>query len=229
MKKFLFLLFFALLSLKADDKIDIQSKTEKDLDNLLKEIVTPKSCTAQREELCQVLIGFQNANDKLPEKVNRSFSVGRMFSAHMNFKQTWEYGRTWLAIIFKNEDSTLSLDMFKIESESDQEIEDTKELISQLEEGKIDKMNSLYRFLADLDEKISITECKKHIRTFLCKSKENQFNEIYVRFTKDYIYVLTFGGVSKMKGSWDHVPGFYFSRLPIPKNELKWTLNFTKH
>ena len=218
MKKLTIVLFLAFISLSAEDEIKNPKNIEEKIDNLLNEIVSPKSCTVQREELCKVLIGFQNANGDLPEKINKFFTVGRFFSAHLTFRQTWEYGRNWFVIFFKNKNSILSFNMYKVESESDQEIDDTKALISQLEKGSVDKENSLFKFLSDLDKGIALTECEKFVRTYQCKGNKDQFNEmIYVRFTEESIYVLTFGRVSKMEESWDKVPGIFFSRLPIPK------------
>ncbi|WP_061248497.1 hypothetical protein [Leptospira alstonii] len=210
-----FLIFFLSLSLFSDSKIS--NDNEKEIDDLLKTIVTPKSCTPQRQDLCNVLHEFQNANEELPFKIKRSFSIGRIFSAHITFNQTWEYGRTWAVAFLEKEDDKLKLDAFRMLSESEQEIKDSKALISQITNGEINQENSSYLFLKDLDKNISLKECKKYTRTYHCEGNRDHFDEIYIRFDKGFLYMFAFGAVSKMQGSWDSFPGFYISKLPLPK------------
>ncbi|TGK41723.1 hypothetical protein EHQ12_05905 [Leptospira gomenensis] len=210
---FPFLILFLSLNIFSQTK----DSNDNEIDDLLKAIVTPKSCTSQRQDLCAVLNEFQAATDDLPPTIKRTFSIGRIFSAHITFKQTWEYGRTWSVAFFEKDGQTLKLEALRMESESKQEVEDSKMLISQIENGEINQENSSYIFLKDLDKNILLKECKKYARTYRCEGDGRHFNEIHIRYDKGFVYLFTFGAVTKMQGSWDRVPGFYISKLPLPK------------
>ncbi|MGJ4753872.1 hypothetical protein [Leptospira kmetyi] len=212
-----FLSLFLILSLSIFAESESLNNREKEIDGLLKTVVTPKACTPQRQDLCNVLNEFQNAAEELPLKIKRTFTLGRIFSAHINFKQTWEYGRTWSVAFLEKEDDKLKLDTFRMESETEQEIADSKALISQIEKGEITPENSSYLFLKDLDKGVSLKECNKFERTYHCEGNRNHFNEIYLRFDKGFLYIFAFGLVTKRQGSWDRIPGFYISKLPLPK------------
>lgn len=186
-----------------------------DIDAILSSKLSENYCTAPRASLCDALRAFQRASSPPPQKLP-DFAVGPLFGGDLAFVQTRDFPDDVAVVFFSRREGKILFDATTVKAESPEEAQQALELITQIRDDRIDEKNQLGAYLSSIKNRRKLVECIAVKRGYSCQTKGNLFQETLLRFDATNAYIFTFAPLSRGPGSYDSIPSYVVSKIPLP-------------